>query len=251
MNGKRLRTAAGMLGLCTVCFWSAGCGRKSTDQLETLRLEDGRGTEVDTADQDISSEKEGSEGTEETGDRKAAGNIQEIGNADAGSGSMEHIFVYVCGAVNTPGVYELEAGARLYEAIARAGGVREDGAEESINQAQAVSDGERLYIPTDEEVRQGLDAYLLSGSAGGDAAAGSQSAVPGGPSGSSAGGKVNINTASREELKTLNGIGDTRAGSIVVYRESNGSFGSIEDLMKVEGIKEGVFNKLKDDITVN
>ncbi len=251
MNGKRLRTAAGMLGLCTVCFWSAGCGRKSTDQLETLRLEDGRGTEVDTADQDISSEKEGSEGTEETGDRKAAGNIQEIGNADAGSGSMEHIFVYVCGAVNTPGVYELEAGARLYEAIARAGGVREDGAEESINQAQAVSDGERLYIPTDEEVRQGLDAYLLSGSAGGDAAAGSQSAVPGGPSGSSAGGKVNINTASREELKTLNGIGDTRAGSIVVYRESNGPFGSIEDLMKVEGIKEGVFNKLKDDITVN
>lgn len=240
-----------MLGLCTVCFWFAGCGRKSTDQLETLRLEDGRGTEVDTADQDISSEKEGSEGTEETGDRKAAGNIQEIGNADAGSGSMEHIFVYVCGAVNTPGVYELEAGARLYEAIARAGGVREDGAEESINQAQAVSDGERLYIPTDEEVRQGLDAYLLSGSAGGDAAAGSQSAVPGGPSGSSAGGKVNINTASREELKTLNGIGDTRAGSIVVYRESNGPFGSIEDLMKVEGIKEGVFNKLKDDITVN
>ena len=240
-----------MLGLCTVCFWSAGCGLKSTDQLETLRLEDGRGTEVDTADQDISSEKEGSEGTEETGDRKAAGNIQEIGNADAGSGSTEHIFVYVCGAVNTPGVYELEAGARLYEAIARAGGVREDGAEESINQAQAVSDGERLYIPTDEEVRQGLDAYLLSGSAGGAAAAGSQSAVPGGPSGSSAGGKVNINTASREELKTLNGIGDTRAGSIVVYRESNGPFGSIEDLMKVEGIKEGVFNKLKDDITVN
>lgn len=207
--------------------------------------------EEDTADQDISSEKEGSEGTEETGDRKAAGNLQEIGNADAGSGSTEHIFVYVCGAVNTPGVYELEAGARLYEAIARAGGVREDGAEESINQAQAVSDGERLYIPTDEEVRQGLDAYLLSGSAGGDAAAGSQSAVPGDPSGSSAGGKVNINTASREELKTLNGIGDTRAGSIVVYRESNGPFGSIEDLMKVEGIKEGVYNKLKDDITVN
>ena len=52
-------------------------------------------------------------------------------------------------------------------------------------------------------------------------------------------------------MKTLNGIGDTRAGSIIVYRESNGPFGSIEDLMKVEGIKEGVFNKLKDDITVN
>ncbi len=241
-----------MLGLCTVCFWSAGCGRKSTDQLETLRLEDGRGTEVDTADQDISSEKEGSEGTEETGDRKAAGNIQEIGNADAGSGSMEHIFVYVCGAVNTPGVYELEAGARLYEAIARAGGVREDGAEESINQAQAVSDGERLYIPTDEEVRQGLDAYLQSGTAVGSAAAGASPAGSAdGRGGRDAAGKVNINTASKEELTALNGIGDTRAASILAYRESYGPFGSIEDLMKVEGIKEGVFNKLKDDITVN
>lgn len=250
MNRKKLRTAAGLLGLCMVCFWCAGCGRKSADQLETFRLEDSRGTEEDTICQETSREREGSESTEEIRDKKAEGNLQEIGNAESDSGG--HIFVYVCGAVNSPGVYELEAGARLYEAIARAGGVREDGAEESINQAQAVSDGERLYIPTDEEVRQGLDAYLMSGSAGGDAAAGSPSAVPaGGPAGSSAGGKVNINTASREELKTLNGIGDTRAGSIVMYRESNGLFGSIEDLMKVEGIKEGVYNKLKDDITVN
>ncbi|MCI9212000.1 MAG: helix-hairpin-helix domain-containing protein, partial [Ruminococcus sp.] len=66
-----------------------------------------------------------------------------------------------------------------------------------------------------------------------------------------AAGKVNINTASKEELTALNGIGDTRAASILAYRESYGPFGSIEDLMKVEGIKEGVYNKLKDDITVN
>ncbi len=161
-----------MLGLCMVCFWCAGCGRKSADQLETFRLEDSRGTEEDTICQETSREREGSESTEEIRDKKAEGNLQEIGNAESDSGG--HIFVYVCGAVNSPGVYELEAGARLYEAIARAGGVREDGAEESINQAQTVSDGERLYIPTDEEVRQGLDAYLMSGSAGGDAAAGSR-----------------------------------------------------------------------------
>ena len=239
-----------MLGLCMVCFWCAGCGRKSADQLETFRLEDSRGTEEDTICQEISREREGSESTEEIRDKKAEGNLQEIGNAESDSGG--HIFVYVCGAVNSPGVYELEAGARLYEAIARAGGVREDGAEESINQAQAVSDGERLYIPTDEEVRQGLDAYLQTGTGVGGAAAGASPAGSAdGRSGRDAAGKVNINTASKEELTALNGIGDTRAASILAYRESYGPFGSIEDLMKVEGIKEGVYNKLKDDITVN
>lgn len=62
---------------------------------------------------------------------------------------------------------------------------------------------------------------------------------------------MNINTASREELKTLNGIGDTRAESILSYREQNGPFQSVEDLMKVDGIKEGIFNKMKDSITVD
>ena len=64
-------------------------------------------------------------------------------------------------------------------------------------------------------------------------------------------GKVNINTASAEELKTLSGIGDTRAESIIRYREEQGGFQSVEDLMNVEGIKEGVFEKIKDRITVN
>ena len=64
-------------------------------------------------------------------------------------------------------------------------------------------------------------------------------------------GKVNLNTASEEELQTLSGIGETRAKSIIEYRENNGGFQSIEDLMKVEGIKEGVFEKIKDRITVN
>ena len=62
---------------------------------------------------------------------------------------------------------------------------------------------------------------------------------------------MNLNTASEEELKTLSGIGDTRAKSIIAYREENGGFQAIEDLMKVEGIKEGVFEKVKDSITVN
>ena len=62
---------------------------------------------------------------------------------------------------------------------------------------------------------------------------------------------MNLNTASKEELKTLSGIGDTRAESIISYRETNGPFTSIEDLKKVDGIKDGVFQKIKDRITVN
>lgn len=257
---KRLQIT-GILLFMIACIWCGGCGRKDQDSLETLTLQEGKsGRETKGVVQDGPCFSESSGVTENTGDSNKKENNDSEKDGSTGTGSAQEsgqqIFVYVCGAVKTPGVYELQTGARLYEAIACAGGVREDAAEESINQAQAVSDGERLYIPTDEEVRQGLDVYLQSGiavgSAGSTKAAGAADAVSAGGAGSSsAGGKININTASREELKTLNGIGDTRAGSILAYRESYGPFGSIEDLMQVEGIKEGVYNKLKDDITVN
>lgn len=244
------------------CIWCSGCVHKEKPDLETLPLEENRSVaESESAVQAPSQAGGDTAVTENTGDNKnnENSNTQQpgtSGNQSAGTESTQSVFVYVCGAVRTPGVYELPSGARLYEAIACAGGVREDAAEESINQAQAVSDGERLYIPTDEEVRQGLDTYLRSGIAVGgtgslEGAGAADTISPGGESGSNAEGKVNINTASLEELKTLNGIGDTRAGSIVAYRESNGLFGSIEDLMNVDGIKEGVYNKLKDNITVN
>lgn len=256
---KRLQRTAGLL-LSVACICCAGCGRRNMDDLDTLRLEQSRsGTETGDVVQDDSRFSGTFGSTEKTGDsnknKNENSNSQEsdtAGTEQTENDGIQQIFVYVCGAVKTPGVYELKAGARIYEAIACAGGVREDAAEESVNQAQAVSDGERLYIPTDEEVREGMEAYLQPGIAGGSAggtepAGRADSAAADG----NADGKVNINTASMEELKTLNGIGDTRAGSILAYREANGPFGSIEDLMQVEGIKEGVYNKLKDDITVN
>lgn len=247
---------AAMLILSMVCVWCGGCGRKDKNSLETLKLQEGQGdTDMEDVVQDDSFFSENFGGTEKNGDGKKNENSNSQEIEQAGAESIQQIFVYVCGAVNSPGVYELKAGARLYEAIACAGGVREDAAEESINQAQTVADGERLYIPTDEEVCQGLHAYLQSGFAGGKAGSGEATGIDaifaGEKSSGTVDGKVNINTASKEELKTLNGIGDTRAGSILAYRESNGLFGSIEELMKVEGIKEGVYNKLKDDITVN
>lgn len=145
------------------------------------------------------------------------------------------VFVYVCGAVHAPGVYELAGNARVYEAIAMAGGVTEGAAGDAVNQARPVADGERIYIPTAEELEKGIVDGSLPEVTGTD---------------TKTEGKVNINTALKEELKTLPGIGDAKADSIISHRELNGAFQSVEALMQVEGIKEGVFNKIKDRITV-
>lgn len=145
-----------------------------------------------------------------------------------------NIFVYICGSVVSPGVYELSDGARVYEAIEHAGGFKEEAAQEAINQAEKVTDGQQIYIPTKEEVEAG-ETEVSKQWVGGD---------------SSLSGKVNINTASKDELMTLSGIGDSRAESIIAYRESNGPFQSVEELMNVEGIKEGVFNKIRDQIAL-
>ena len=257
MLSRKSRRAADLLVLSLALAVCTGCRAKGTDSLEVLSLEKG------ADDQKVTLEEHSEENTMpgstvENEDREALGTKE---SEEAGREEKKKIFVYVCGAVQVPGVYGLEEGARLYEAIACAGGVREDAAEESINQAEAVADGERLYIPTDEEVRQGLEDFLKSGvSVGtegvkslenerisGESGTGSS----GGGSSTDSAGKININTASKEELKTLNGIGDTRAESILSYRELNGPFQTIEDLMEVDGIKEGVFNKMKDSITVN
>lgn len=257
MISRKLRLAAGLLALCLTLAVCTGCRAKNTDSLEVLTLENSADDKKESM-QDNSEENTMSGSAEENEDREALGTKR---SQDVVREEKEKIFVYVCGAVQVPGVYGLEEGARLYEAIACAGGVREDAAEESINQAQTVVDGERLYIPTDEEVRQDLEEFLKSGVSVGTG--GTKSEETGGISGgnvssafhdgssTNSAGKVNINTASKEELKTLNGIGDTRAESILSYREQNGPFQTIEDLMKVDGIKEGVFNKMKDSITVN
>lgn len=203
-----------LLTLVLLCF--TGCRKETDNSLETLSLEESRTEEKRTGEAQNQAEINRPEETKEQ--------------------ESELIFVYMCGAVRTPGVYELDNGARVYEAIALAGGMREDAAEAYVNQAQMLSDGEQIYIPTEEEVRQGNAVIFPEG----DKSAGGTD-----------NGKVNINTASEEELTTLTGIGNTRAKSIVEYREINGGFQTIEDLMKVDGIKEGVFEKIKDSITVN
>ncbi len=137
------------------------------------------------------------------------------------------IYVHVCGAVKNPGVVMLPEGSRGQDALEAAGGFAEDAAKEAVNLAAVLSDGMRLYFPTPEEA-------LETESEAQDRDA----------------GLVDINTAGVELLCTLPGIGETRAGAIVAYREEHGDFGSTEEIMRVSGIKEGAFNKIRNLITV-
>ena len=146
-------------------------------------------------------------------------------------------YVYVIVAVNRPGVYEVREDSRVFEVIERAGGFREDAAAESLNLASTVRDGAVYQVLSREEYEK----------AGGSSGSG---ATEGAASGAGNRGLVNINTASVTELTGINGIGESRAQAIVTYREENGGFSCIEDIMKVSGIKDGLFNKIKDQITV-
>ncbi len=140
------------------------------------------------------------------------------------------IYVQVSGAVNHPGVYELPLGSRVFQALELAGGMTQEAQEKSINQAQTLEDGQMIWVPTVEEAAA-LPEQQPESLAKDD-------------------GKVNLNTATKEELQTLPGIGEAKAQSIVAWREEHGSFTQIEDIMKIEGIKEGVFSKIKDSVKV-
>jgi competence protein ComEA len=138
--------------------------------------------------------------------------------------SPAEICVYVCGAVNAPGVYTLPAGSRVYEAVRMAGGLSDEADERAVNQAEILTDGRQVTIPTKAEVLKEEEG--------------------------AAGGPVNINTAGVSELMRLSGVGESRAKDIIAYRKEHGAFSVPEDIMKVPGIKEAVFEKIKDDITV-
>ncbi|HHT87483.1 MAG TPA: ComEA family DNA-binding protein [Clostridiales bacterium] len=147
------------------------------------------------------------------------------------------IYVHICGAVVNPDVYKLERGTRLVELIDIAGGLTPDAADDYINQAMTVEDGQRIYIPTAEEIKElGVYDYLT-----GDNTYRANDKTN---------KKVNINTADETELMSLPGIGQAKARSIVEYRKKNGNFKSVNDLTNISGIKEGLLDKIKDFVTV-
>lgn len=153
----------------------------------------------------------------------------------------ERIWIHVCGQVVSPGVYELAPGSRVYEAIEAAGGLLEEAASDALNMAMELTDGQQLRVPTREEA-EAIGAIFDPSSC-----LGAQS-IPGARG--SGEGRINLNTAGKEELMQLSGIGEARAEAIVAYRTEHGPFRRIEDIMKVSGIKEAAFEKIRDDITV-
>lgn len=133
-------------------------------------------------------------------------------------------YVYVCGYVEQPGVYPLKPGARICDALELAGGVTADGKPEALDQAQRVEDGQTIYVPGRYEDVENVDVDD---------------------------GLVDINKADKAMLMTLPGIGESKAEMILQYREEHGNFEAVEDLMNIPGIKEGVYNKIKDSIKVS
>lgn len=156
-------------------------------------------------------------------------------------GKESVVYVHVCGQVNVPGVYELPKGSRIYEAVAAAGGMTKQAAGERLNQAATVEDGQQIYVLSKEEAAKNAEP------AGGEAGV-LDASIPGMPQAGD--GKVNLNTATAEELMTLSGIGEAKAEAILRYREEHGGFQKVEELMEVEGIKEGVFNKIKEQVKI-
>lgn len=162
------------------------------------------------------------------------------------------IYVDVCGAVANPGVFQLVAGSRVFQAIEAAGGYLPEAALTCVNRAGVLTDGQQLYILTQEEMeRQGLDpaemAKASDGQMNGSAGTGQNTGMDAQVQQDN---RININTADEAQLTTLTGIGATRAQAIIAYREENGPFAAIEDIMNVQGIKEGTFAKIKDEIVV-
>ena len=162
------------------------------------------------------------------------------------------IYVDVCGAVVNPGVFQLAAGSRVFQAIEAAGGYLPEAALTCVNRAGVLTDGQQLYILTQEEMeRQGLDpaemAKASDGQMNGSAGTGQNTGMTAQVQQDN---RININIADEAQLTTLTGIGATRAQAIIAYREENGPFAAIEDIMNVQGIKEGTFAKIKDEIVV-
>ena len=158
----------------------------------------------------------------------------------------EKIVVHITGAVNKEGIVELETGARIADAIEKAGGSKENADIKNINLATILEDGMKIHIPTIEETNTNKDKTTENNE-------NSQTiteTIDNASDTKKTQGKVNINTANIEELDTLPGIGPSTASKIISYRQENGKFKNIEELKEVSGIGEAKYEKIKDLITI-
>lgn len=162
----------------------------------------------------------------------------------------EKIIVHISGAVQNEGIVELESGSRVADAIEKAGGLKENAYMDEINLAYQLEDGEKIHIPTIEEQKEkeNQESKVENESATGSDGTTSRSSNSSINNGSQT--KININTATEEELDTLPGIGPSTAAKILDYRKEKGKFKTIEEIKEVSGIGENKYEKIKDRITV-
>ena len=182
----------------------------------------------------------------------SAGSTDRTELSDASSEEAKTLVVHICGAVSAPGVYELPAGSRIIDAVEAGGGFLPEADEACCNLAEEIVDGCQIYIMTktescadgQTEKKAGIQTSPDSDMQTTDRNVRSNSAT------ALENGLVNLNTADIAALMTLPGIGESRAKAIISYREQHGAFAQIEDIMKISGIKQAAFSKIKDKITV-
>ena len=188
-------------------------------------------------------------------DRKAepsAGSTDRTELSDASSEEAKTLVVHICGAVSAPGVYELPAGSRIIDSVEAGGGFLPEADEACCNLAEEIVDGCQIYIMTKSESCADGQTEKKAGiqtSPDGDMQTTDRN-VRSNSAPALENGLVNLNTADVAALMTLPGIGESRAKAIISYREQHGAFAKIEDIMKISGIKQAAFSKIKDKITV-
>lgn len=147
--------------------------------------------------------------------------------------TVNQIYVHICGSVNNSGVYMCDINSRLFEVIELAGGFTQEADETYLNLVEKISDGQRIYVPSKEEVLTG-NIENISQVNNNQAQSNIATSL------------ININTASKEQLMTLPGIGEAKALDIISYRSTNGNFKNTEDIKNISGIKESAYSKIKD-----
>ena len=166
--------------------------------------------------------------------------------------SVEYVIVDIKGEVTTPGVYELIKGSRVIDVINEAQGLTSNANTRYINLSKILEDGDAIVIYSNDEIENASKEEKIEVTTPCVCEDVNSACIENNTNkeNNQTSEKININTATQEELTSLSGIGESKAKSIIKYREENGNFKSIEDIMKVSGISENLFAKIKENITV-
>ncbi len=159
-----------------------------------------------------------------------------------------YIYVDIKGSIKNPGVYKLKSDSRVVDAIEASGGILENANTRFINLSKALKDGDVIVVYSNEEIQNAreeekivIETPCVCEEVKNDACYKEEI---------NESGKININTASIDELKTLSGIGDAKAKAIIDYREKNGMFKNIEEIKNITGISETIYEKIKNNIVI-